>query len=88
MTEETKPRYELKRRSMSYVLLYEGDHCLCAICTKTPRGTLDAELLLLVMNSHEDLLRGCEATINIIGIEDIRTAKTKCKAAMEKAKPK
>ena len=49
---ETKPRYELKRRSKNYVGLCEGNHCLCAICTKTTRGALDAQLLLLVMNSH------------------------------------
>ncbi len=60
MTEETKLRYELKRRSENYVGLCEGDHCLAAICTKRTRGVLDAQLLLLVMNSHKDLLAACE----------------------------
>ncbi|KKL11824.1 hypothetical protein LCGC14_2541900 [marine sediment metagenome] len=62
MTKQTKPRYRLERRGeTSYVGLWEGRHCLCAICTKTPRGVLDAQLILLVMNSHKDLLAACEA---------------------------
>ncbi|KKM00448.1 hypothetical protein LCGC14_1804330 [marine sediment metagenome] len=56
MTKQTKARYSLKRRSKNYVGLYEGDHCLAAICTKRTRGVLDAQLLLLVMNSHKDLI--------------------------------
>ncbi len=62
MTKQTKPRYRLERRGeTSYVGLWEGRHCLCAICTKTPRGVLDAQLILLVMNSHTDLLTACKA---------------------------
>ena len=54
---ETKPRYELRRRGKtSYVALWQGKHCLCAICTKTVRGALDAQLILQVMNSHKGLL--------------------------------
>ena len=58
---ETKPRYELKRRDQRgyYVLLCEGEHNLCAVCTKTTRGALDAQLLLLAMNSHKELLELC-----------------------------
>ena len=61
-TKQTKPRYELKPRDQRgyYALLCEGEHNLCAICTKTTRGLLDAQLLLLAMNSHEDLLAACE----------------------------
>ena len=60
MTDEKKPRYELRPRSKNFVGLWEGKHCLCAICTKTTRGALDAQLILLVMNSHKDLLAACE----------------------------
>ena len=62
MTKETKPRYELKPRDRRgyYVLLCEGEHNLCAVCTKTTRGALDAQLLLLAMNSHKDLLAACK----------------------------
>lgn len=65
MTEQTKPRYYLRRRSDNYVLLCEGDHALCAICTNTARGVLDAQLLLLAMNSHEDLVK---AGKNMLGV--------------------
>ncbi len=61
---EAKPRYELRRRGKtSYVALWQGKHCLCAICTKTVRGALDAQLILQVMNSHKDLLTACELLI-------------------------
>ncbi|KKM91724.1 hypothetical protein LCGC14_1225620 [marine sediment metagenome] len=88
---ETKPRYELKRRSKNYVGLYEGDHCLAAICTKRTRGVLDAQLLLLVMNSHKDLL-DCLALFvgqlqqpgSFITPQDIDRAAT----AIDNAKPK
>ncbi len=63
---ETKPRYELKRRSENYVLLCEGDHSLCSICIKKPRGALDAQLILLVMNSHKDLLAACNRARNVM----------------------
>ena len=61
---ETKPRYELRPRDQRgyYVLLCEGKHCLAAICIKKPRGVLDAQLILLAMNSHKDLLAICEAS--------------------------
>ena len=65
MTKQTKPRYELKRRSKNYVGLYEGDHCLCAICTNKTCGVLDAQLILLVMNSQGDLVK---AGKNILGV--------------------
>ena len=60
--EPTKPRYELRPRDQQgyYALLCEGEHNLCAICTKTTRGVLDAQLILLVMNSHKDLLDVCK----------------------------
>ncbi len=54
MTDETKPRYELRPRSKSFVGLWEGKHCLAAICIKKPRGALDAQLILLAMNSYAD----------------------------------
>ncbi len=59
MTEQAKPRYKLRWRNekKTYIGLYEGDHCLAAICIKKPRGLLDARLLLTAMDSHKDLLR-------------------------------
>ncbi|KKL65846.1 hypothetical protein LCGC14_2150890 [marine sediment metagenome] len=61
---DQKPRYRLEKRSKNYVGLCEGErqskHSLCAICINTKRGLLDAQLLLLVMNSHKDLLAACE----------------------------
>ena len=54
MTDEKKPRYELRPRSESFVGLWEGKHCLAAICIKKPRGALDAQLILLAMNSYAD----------------------------------
>ena len=88
---ETKPQYELKRRSENYVLLCEGDHNLCGLCTNTTRGALDAQLLLLVMNSHKDLL-DCLALFvgllqqpgSFITPQDIDRAAT----AIDNAKPK
>ena len=66
MTDEKKPRYELRRRGKtSYVALWQGKHCLCAICTKTVRGALDAQLILLALNSHKDLLTACGAMIEL-----------------------
>lgn len=59
---DTKPQYELRRRGKtSYVGLWQGDHCLAAICVNTTRGVLDAQLLLLVMNSHKELLAALQA---------------------------
>ena len=53
MSKQTKPRYELHRQSDTYVTLGDGDHHLCSICIKKTRGVLDAQLILLVMNSHK-----------------------------------
>ena len=101
MTEETKPRYRLERRGKtSYVGLWEGNHCLCAICTKRTRGVLDAQLILLVMNSHKDLLAALQAVklrLHFVGLpsepmNDSGTAWSKeinlIEAAIENAKPK
>lgn len=96
MTEQTKPRYELRRSSDNYVLLCEGDHCLCRICVKKTRGALDAQLILLAMNSREDLLNACELIKRVVAkgkegadlsvlyelVAEIATA------ALENAKPK
>ena len=91
MTKETKPRYRLHRQSDTYVTLGDGDHRLCSICIKKPRGALDAQLILLVMNSHKDLL-DCLALFvgrlqqpgSSITPQDIDRAE----AAIENAKPK
>ena len=66
MPEDVEPRYKIKRRSDNYVMICEGDHCLAAICTNTPRGLLDARLLLTAMNSHEDLLRCVEQYASVL----------------------
>ena len=52
MTKEKQPRYELRRRSKNYTGLWEGDHCFAAICTKTARGVLDAQLILRACESY------------------------------------
>ena len=99
MTEETKPRYELKRRSKNFVGLWDGDRCLCAICTRKTRGVglLDAQLILLAMNSHKDLLEACKLMVDSHGMhgpcehhccQQCKTAYTKAKAAIANAKPK
>ncbi len=59
MAKQAEPRYKLKRRSDNYVGLWDGKHCLAAICTKKPRGLLDARSLLTAMNSYEALLGVC-----------------------------
>ena len=66
MSKETKPRYELHRQSDTYVTLGDGDHRLCSICIKKTRGVLDAQLILLVMNSHKDLLAACETGVKFV----------------------
>ncbi len=65
-TKETKPRYELRRRSKGYVGLWEGKHCLAGICTKKPRGLLDAQLLLRVCNAFPAMEKACEALIEAV----------------------
>ena len=94
MTEEKQPRYELRPRSENYVGLYEGKHCLCAICTNTARGVLDAQLLLRVCNSNADLLTACEALYNLAdngsaSFDDPEpdSPYLKAKAAIAKAEP-
>ena len=57
---EAKPRYNLHRQSDAYVMLRDGDHPMCSICVKKTRGLLDAQEILLAMNSHKDLLTACE----------------------------
>ena len=98
MTKETKPRYRLERRGKTtYVGLWEGDHCLCAICTKRTRGALDAQLILLVMNSHKDLLAACKLMVDSHGMhgpcehhccQQCKTAYTKAKAAIQNTEKK
>lgn len=66
MAKQAKPRYELRWRNeaKTYIGLWDvepyDDHCLAAICTKKPRGLLDAQSLLIAMNSYKDLLAVCE----------------------------
>ena len=55
MSKPAKPLHELRRRSKNYVGLYQDNHCLCAICTKSVRGSLDAVFLLRAVNSFSDL---------------------------------
>ncbi len=55
MSKTTKPGCELRRRSKNYVGLWRGKHCMCVICTKSVRGTLDAVFLLRAVNSFGDL---------------------------------
>ena len=52
---EAKPRYELRRRGKtSYVAIWEGKHCMAAVCTNTVRGAYDAELIVLALNQYAE----------------------------------
>ncbi len=84
MTEPEKPRYELRRRSKNYVGLWEGDHCLCAICTRKPRGVLDAQSLLLAMNSHKDLLELVKRYADLINEGHAECSNVECVACLER----
>lgn len=84
--EQDKPQYELRRRSENYVGIFDGDHCLAAICTKTSGGMLDALNLLRAVSCHDDLLTACVKCVGIIGIQDITIAKEHARAAIEKSK--
>ena len=96
MTKQTKPRYELRPRSESFVGLWEGKHCLCAICINTTRGALDAQLILLAMNSREDLIEACEDALKKLTwpiytdkeIQTMKPCRERLEAAINKAKPK
>ncbi len=92
MSKQTKPRYRLHRQSDTYVTLGDGDHRLCSICIKKTRGVLDAQLILLVMNSHKNLLAACKMcltacyvnTADFLDTDQLATLA----AAIENAKPK
>ena len=64
MADEKKPQYELRKRSKGFVGLWDGKHCLCAMCVNTVRGALDARLILLIMNSHKGLLAACNLALS------------------------
>ena len=95
---DQKPRYRLEKRSKNYVGLCEGErqtkHSLCAICINTKRGLLDAQLLLLVMNSHKDLLAACSDVLGRFRTEAFMECTTaeyceeRLTAAIKNAKPK
>ena len=94
MTEEPKLRYELRRQSDQYATLWEGEHCLASICIKKSRGVLDAQLLLRVMNAHEDLLTACQDLLELAdngsaAFDDPEPGSPylKAEAAIEKAQP-
>ena len=87
MTDEKKPRYRLEKRSKNFVGLWEGKHCLAAICIKKPRGALDAQLILLAMNSHKDLLAICEACAKRFRLLSNGAAAAEIEAAIAIAKP-
>ncbi len=70
MAGHTIAPYELRRRSRNYVGLWQGKHCLAAICTKTVRGLLDAQLLLLACNSRNDSLAACKAIVSFCESKD------------------
>ena len=50
----TKPRYELRPRSKSFTHIWEGKHCMAAVCTNTVRGAYDAELIVLALNQYAE----------------------------------
>ena len=97
MTDEKKPRYNLHRQSDAYVMLRDGDHPMCSICVKKTRGLLDAQEILLAMNSHKDLLTACGAMIELTDRLNSKPAGSKsvsdqndirlAKAAIANAKP-
>jgi len=61
MTESAKPLYELRLRGKYYQGIWQGEHCLAAICVKKQRGVRDAQFLLRAANSFDELLAACEA---------------------------
>lgn len=96
MTDEKKPRYRLEKRSDNYVTLWDGYRCMCAICTNTPRGALDAQLLLRAVSCHEDLLDLVKRYAAVLKEGHSKCANAKCvacieleqvKAAIESTKP-
>lgn len=60
MTESAKPLYELRPRGKHYQGLWQGKHCLAAICVKKQRGVRDARFLLRAANCHDKLVTACE----------------------------
>lgn len=54
MKDQPKVQYELRQGSRNYVRLWQGKHCLCAICTNTERGKLGAQFLLELCTNHEN----------------------------------
>ena len=88
---EAKPRYNLHRQSDAYVMLRDGDHPMCSICVKKTRGLLDAQEILLAMNSHKHLLAACERHkdlyINSYGNTYWTANYSDMDAAIAKAKP-
>lgn len=54
MTESPKPLYELRPRGKYYQGIWQGQHCLAAICVKTERGVRDAQFLLQAANSYTE----------------------------------
>ncbi len=57
------PLYELRPRGKHYQGIWQGEHCLAAICVKKQRGARDAQFLLQAANSHEELLAACEKVL-------------------------
>ncbi len=60
MAKEPKLEYEVRSRGKHYVGIWLGDHCLCAVCVKKPRGMLDALDLLRAVSCHKELLAACK----------------------------
>lgn len=54
MSKPEKPLYELRTRSKHYVGIWQGKHCLAAVCVKKPRGLSDAQLIVLALNAYEE----------------------------------
>ena len=52
MAKQPKLEYELRSRSKHYVGIWLGDHCLAGVCVKKPRGLLDAQHIVLALNSY------------------------------------
>ncbi len=65
MTESVKPLYELRPRGKHYQGIWQGEHCLAAICVKKQRGARDAQFLLRAANSYKELLAACEGALRL-----------------------
>ena len=90
MTKSAKPLYELRPRGKHYQGIWQGEHCLAAICVKKQRGARDAQFLLRAANrfsAMEDaIINAIEAMDCGPNIDSTGLAYKRLKEALPKAK--